>query len=432
MNYILLSVLNAILLLGAVGAEANAQDTFIQVKSEPGISVYLDGIFIGVTTSEFNGLIIEEVQPGERVIGLIKEGFNPKEETILVRAGEVFSYRITSFIPDIVITERGREGEQNIDKQVGSLKIQSVPLEIDIKIDQLGIEVSKTKDEWIIEGVPPGNLVAVFSEGEKRFVRSFDIKENHEVHLFINMLSGEVKVRSMKPMNGAERDISIVENPLAHSTPPSTTESIPCGEPITFTYLGEEVTYGTVVSGNGRCWLDRNLGAGRVAQSSTDTQAYGHLFQWGRTGDGHQRRDSQTTTTLSDNDQPEHGRFILAADNPWDWRREQRNDLWQESSSANNPCPIGFRLPTNSEWDLERLSWRGSHGSGAFNSPLKLPLAGFRNGNDGLISGAGTNGGYWASSVEGTYSRNIFIVSSLAFIRSFDRALGFSVRCIQD
>jgi serine/threonine protein kinase len=61
----------------------------------------------------------------------------------------------------------------------------------------------------------------------------------------------------------------------------------------------------------GRVWMDRNLGASRAATSSTDAQAYGDLYQWGRAADGHQKRTSATTTTLSSGDQPGHGSFIL-------------------------------------------------------------------------------------------------------------------------
>jgi hypothetical protein len=38
----------------------------------------------------------------------------------------------------------------------------------------------------------------------------------------------------------------------------------------------------------GRVWLDRNLGATRVAASSTDTEARGYYYQWGRNDDGHE------------------------------------------------------------------------------------------------------------------------------------------------
>ncbi|MEY4885721.1 MAG: hypothetical protein RL151_1030, partial [Bacteroidota bacterium] len=66
-----------------------------------------------------------------------------------------------------------------------------------------------------------------------------------------------------------------------------------CGaSTVTFTYRGATVTYGTVVGANGKCWLDRNLGASRVATTVTDATAYGDLFQWGRLDDGGQDRNS--------------------------------------------------------------------------------------------------------------------------------------------
>jgi hypothetical protein len=52
---------------------------------------------------------------------------------------------------------------------------------------------------------------------------------------------------------------------------------------VTFIYNGVTETYGIITSPvTGRKWLDRNLGATRVATAFNDRQAYGHLFQWGR------------------------------------------------------------------------------------------------------------------------------------------------------
>ena len=58
--------------------------------------------------------------------------------------------------------------------------------------------------------------------------------------------------------------------------------------------------------------MDRNLGATQAATSSTDVDAYGDLYQWGRFSDGHQCRTSATTSTLSSIDQPAHGDFIYS------------------------------------------------------------------------------------------------------------------------
>jgi uncharacterized protein (TIGR02145 family) len=50
------------------------------------------------------------------------------------------------------------------------------------------------------------------------------------------------------------------------------------------------VSYNMITSPNtGRIWLDRNLGATKVADSHNDVKAaYGYLYQWGRRNDGHQ------------------------------------------------------------------------------------------------------------------------------------------------
>ena len=185
-----------------------------------------------------------------------------------------------------------------------------------------------------------------------------------------------------------------------------------------------------VTSATGRVWMDRNLGASRAATSMTDEQAYGDLYQWGRAADGHQRRNSQTTSTLSSSDQPGHGSFILSnlgTNN--DWRSPQNDNLWQGVDGINNPCPSSYRLPTDTEWEEEQQSWSSNDAEGAFASPLKLSLAGYR--LEGLQD-LGVNVGYWSSTV--SYAGAQFLaLYSTGVHRTYDgRANGFSVRCIKD
>jgi hypothetical protein len=78
------------------------------------------------------------------------------------------------------------------------------------------------------------------------------------------------------------------------------------GEEKVFTTLPEN----TVVGANGKIWMDRNLGASRVATSSTDSVGFGDLYQWGRAKDGHQLRTSATTATLASVDKPATSDFI--------------------------------------------------------------------------------------------------------------------------
>jgi uncharacterized protein (TIGR02145 family) len=182
----------------------------------------------------------------------------------------------------------------------------------------------------------------------------------------------------------------------------------------------------------GKIWMDRNLGASQVATSSVDTNSYGDLYQWGRRADGHQCRTSPTTATLSSTDQPAHGDFITVNSGNYDWRSPQNDNLWQGVNGVNNPCPSGYRLPTETEFNAERLSWSANSSAGAFASVLKLPMAGYRNYSNGSLNLVGSYGYYWSSRVAGAYAGNLYFYSSDALMGSSSRADGFSVRCLKD
>lgn len=182
----------------------------------------------------------------------------------------------------------------------------------------------------------------------------------------------------------------------------------------------------------GRIWMDRNLGASQAATSSTDEAAYGDLYQWGRGSDGHQCRTSSATTELSSTDTPSHGNFILVPNAPNDWRSPQNDNLWQGVNGVNNPCPSGYRLPTEPELNAERLSWSNNNNTGAFTSTLKWPVAGDRLGSNGSLSLVGTIGRYWGSTVSSTHSRRLGFDSINAGMASGGRGGGYSIRCIKD
>ena len=179
----------------------------------------------------------------------------------------------------------------------------------------------------------------------------------------------------------------------------------------------------------GETWMDRNLGATQIATSFDDVNAYGDLYQWGRNTDGHQIRTSSTTSILSTTNSPNHSDFILANS---DWLTVSDDNLWQGVNGINNPCPLGFRLPTEAELEAERLSWTSNDAAGAFESPLKLTIGGARSRMSGAIGNVGTFVGYRTSDLDGLQSRMLGISLTTSLMGDRDRADGNCVRCIQD
>ncbi len=189
----------------------------------------------------------------------------------------------------------------------------------------------------------------------------------------------------------------------------------------------------------GKIWMDKNLGASQVATASDDEDAYGDLYQWGRAADGHEDRmsaehdgDANGKPSTYDENGDWDGKFITTVTDPYDWLNPQEDNLWQGVSGINNPCPTGYRLPTEAEWEAEYLSWSSQDAAGAFASPLKLPVAGRRLGSNGIFNLVGSRAYYWSGTADGTESKLLYFYSDNTSIGPRDRADGNSVRCIKD
>ncbi|MCL2328699.1 MAG: fibrobacter succinogenes major paralogous domain-containing protein [Bacteroidetes bacterium] len=189
---------------------------------------------------------------------------------------------------------------------------------------------------------------------------------------------------------------------------------------------------------------------------TTDSKVYGDLYQWGRNTDGHEKRTSSTTTTLATTNTPGHGNFISAPNTPYDWRSGGvQTSRWGDGTSnakmpkaANDPCPAGYRLPTQQEWasiyngmnGINTWTWNSTGTPGykistdnGTTTALFLPAAGYRFYRNGTLYNAGTDGNYWSSTVDGEYSfilyfSNGYVNPSL----NFNRAYGMSVRCLAE
>lgn len=196
------------------------------------------------------------------------------------------------------------------------------------------------------------------------------------------------------------------------------------------------LTYNTVISPyTGKVWLDKNLGASQVCSALDDAACYGDYYQWGRDTDGHEKSDSATSSTQATDIINVGSSFFI---NYLDWTTADSDGAlraanWSKADGT-SVCPIGYRVPTITELEAETIaaSTAVTNNTDAFNNFLKLPSAGYRDSSDGTMRVQGSYGIVWSSSVNSSYSRDLYFDNLLADSGSGYRPHGFGVRCLKD
>lgn len=122
------------------------------------------------------------------------------------------------------------------------------------------------------------------------------------------------------------------------------------------------------------------------------------------------------------------------------------------AKTANDPCPAGYRVPTQAEWSgvntnntVSRtgVSWVTSdtnygsalhYGPNASYKQLTLPASGSRSGSNGATAFRGNSGAYWSSTENGTTTSRSFIFTQTAVSATSSplRTVGYNVRCIAE
>ena len=228
-------------------------------------------------------------------------------------------------------------------------------------------------------------------------------------------------------------------------------------------YIDENgINQGPGVEIDGVVWAPVNCG-----YHETDFK-YGKLYQWGRKyGQGYDGslndddgngvgayEDASVPVTkkgpesLTINRSDLYAKIFYTVDSsPYDWLSPQNDKLWNSGDEDNpvkteyDPCPEGWRVPTFAELDNLRSnssSWTSVDGqsgyffSGSQSSGMKVffPAAGRRS-DDGDAYDRGRRGSYWSSSQSESSAFYLFFENGLASAASYNRAYGYSVRCVK-
>jgi hypothetical protein len=201
-----------------------------------------------------------------------------------------------------------------------------------------------------------------------------------------------------------------------------------------------------VRAGDGKIWLQQNLGSPQVAFSVNDEASYGDYFQWGRWDDGHQVSTASTIPGGPSLSNPSH----IPSGNPnwiagtttgtmWWGTGGLSTDTWSGTSATStngkDPCVAlgpGWRMPTSADWQNLKNYDDLDGALAAYMSNLKLPAGGLRY-SGGYVWGAGESY-YWTSTASGVNAIGLFISDNtyLATLQASYRGDGYNCRCVKD
>ena len=199
-----------------------------------------------------------------------------------------------------------------------------------------------------------------------------------------------------------------------------------CGYAFTINHIAgavapvsKTVTYPTVSNIPGatsKCWITRNLGAGRQATAVDDTteNSAGWYWQFNRKQGYKHNGISRTPNTT----------WLSTISENSDW------------ASASDPCTLelgaGWRIPTSTEWTNVDAGGNWTNENGPWNSPLRLHKAG-RLISNGALYIRGVIGLYWSTTQYANASGWFLqFMSGDCSMSNSDKSYGQPVRCIRD
>ena len=197
--------------------------------------------------------------------------------------------------------------------------------------------------------------------------------------------------------------------------------------------------------------MDRNLWATAYMDEPWKTTGdwYGSYYQWWNNyGFPNQWTVNTSTTRVNaseygPNNYYSSDTFIKASSSPYKWDSSDNSNLWWNNGSESNrqwPCPDGYHVPTDNEFQGMIVNWEKSEyytntniGS-QWSLDFLMPRAGNRSNSSADLVNQGVGGHYWSSSRDSTNYAYYLRFGSASFSpqNASSRALGLSVRCFRN
>lgn len=123
--------LHIILMVLVMGVTVFAE-SYIQVVCEPGVKIFLDGTFKGISNADDSGLIIENLVPGTYEVKAVRTGFASQQSRLIVAEKDVKNWTLRPFVQKEQVSQKNIAQMEAIEQQSD----QNLPLEQQLQVHE--------------------------------------------------------------------------------------------------------------------------------------------------------------------------------------------------------------------------------------------------------------------------------------------------------
>ena len=186
-------IAQVISLVMCLGTAALATAGDVRVTCSPGLNIFLDGEFVGVSIPKHDGKYLTGLNAGEHTIMVKKDGFSPKEFSVVVGSS---SYQIVvgELVPISHTHQPETTSRDEVGRPLGTIEITSTPQRCTVEI--AGQEIVKQEAIMTIPGFPVGDYDIRFESSGAVLSTNVVVKADKTSRIEADILNNTVKTIS--------------------------------------------------------------------------------------------------------------------------------------------------------------------------------------------------------------------------------------------
>jgi hypothetical protein len=185
------------------------------IIARAGARVLVDGSYVGLTSDELGGLLVQGVAARASRVEAFRPGYAPAQTMVRIQEGELTYLQLVEHIPKPLVQE---VGQLVLEREVGDLIVLAQPAspEVTIRIQSAGKMVEGTAPA-VFRSLAAARTRIFVNIGGTELQHDFDVRVGEQVELIVDQQRRRVFERTVVPSNETKSS----EGAPAPSQPPS-------------------------------------------------------------------------------------------------------------------------------------------------------------------------------------------------------------------